>query len=253
MASVVAGLWKRAAELSKEQWAIILAAIVALNYAAIYLIYFRFYAAFGLRPSDVGLSRLRLLQESILGPLLLPVTIVDRNQLRVGVFLGLVIVARVVWWATAEHHAKPNFEAAAKELGATVGVAIVALALVLLTHSYLELNREAIALGKSVRGNGKIVVSWVNIQNNRPVLDVQAAPVDVTIKDDAPAPALTDGCVLYLGQTDEQAVLFDVRRELVARVAVGDVSVVTHANSRNYPDERLPERCSSDDGNVVAE
>ena len=83
------------------------------------------------------------------------------------------------------------------------------------------------------------------------MFDFQAIPADVIVGADAVTPPITPGCGLFLGQSDGQAVVFDVRRELIVRIPSADMIIVTHPNVGNYDDERLPPRCLSNEGNQI--
>ena len=87
------------AKLPKELTALIVAAVAFVNYSALYYVYFQFYVSFGLRPSDVGLYHgPRMLQESLLGVLLLPYTLAARHPDRLlAIVLGALLV-RLLYW-----------------------------------------------------------------------------------------------------------------------------------------------------------
>jgi hypothetical protein len=73
MAMWFKAFWRFVKGRTKEQWLGVVAVATVLSYSLLYFAYFQFYSAFGLHPSDVGHDRLRLLQESLLGPLVLPI------------------------------------------------------------------------------------------------------------------------------------------------------------------------------------
>lgn len=249
-------LWltQRAGGLSKELWALLLTTLIAANYAALYYAYYQFYVSFGLRPADVGLTRLRLLQESLIGVFLSPLTLIERFAVPIMFIAAGALAVRATYWLLRERRTKPlSARRSVLEAAATIFVAFVAVLVWLVIFAYIDLARYARDLGNSVRRDGHIVVSTVTrgLPTYRPVADFLAIPADLITKEDAPSAPVTAGCILYLGQTETHVVVFDVRKRLIVRSPVGEVVVVTHPALKEYPGERLPERCLPDVGNRV--
>jgi hypothetical protein len=231
--------------LSKEQWALIVAVATVLSYAALYFAYFQFYVSFGLRPADVGLTRLRLLEESLIALLFLPFALILKHWILALVIVTVVAILTILW---GRFRKRPWRDSVAALL------MIFAITLVPLTlYGYFQLVGDARDRGDAVRRNGEIVVTWVNRRYSiyLPYLDVQAIPVDVVEPTNLIGPTLISGCILYLGQSDDQAVLYDVRRRTVIRFSVSDVVLVTHPALKNYPGQSLPKRCLAEEGNAV--
>jgi hypothetical protein len=193
------------------------------------------------------------LQESIIGVLLFPIpTAIAHLGWTIAVLVG-VLLARALLWIWPQHHPSLTPVQIIKECGATLVVTALVSYAVLLTWSYGELRTEASQLGKLVRGRGVILASWVNRgKTERPVLDLLALPADIIVKKDAHLPTLTPECVLYLGQADGQAVLFDARQDLLVRLSLSDFTIVTHPRVDSYELDRqnpklhrLTANCSS--------
>jgi hypothetical protein len=249
VAAFVARTWRFVRGRSKEQIAAGVGALGLLSYAALYFAYFQFYVSFGLRPSEVGLSRVRLVEESIIGLVLVPYALARAyvGQLCAAI-VGVVVVRAAV---RAVRRRSVVGLRALREHAATALVTAVVLLVVAGGVGYVRLVRDARSLGNEVRREGRIVVSWVNRRTDiyLPYLDLQAIPVDVVGPEPTAGEAVTDGCALYLGRADGLFVLFDVRRDVVVRLPADGLELTTHPNLRPYTDERLPARCLSDDGN----
>lgn len=243
MAELLGRIWAGIRGLSREQAVGLVAATGVTAYALLYLAYFQFYAPFGLRPSDVGLSRTRLVEESLLGLVLVPYGEVRAHPWALVLVVGAVVVGRVVWEVSRTRKAPPH-----RELAATAVVAVLVFVLSATVGGYVGLVVEARALGDDVRQDGRIVVSWVNRRTvvYLPYLDVQAIPVEVVGGDAATRPALTPGCTVYLGRADGTAVLLDVPRREVVRLPLDGVTLVFRPALRDHEDERLPRHCWED-------
>ena len=230
---------------TKEQ-VFAVAALASLSaYALLYFAYFQFYTSFGLHPGDVGLTRVRLLEEALIGLLLVPVSHLQESWIGITQILVIAVVVRLLLMVGTEFH--PGAWLA--EVAATVLVGLVIISAWLGGHSYVQLVHEARNLGYDVRRSGQIIVDWVHFRPNLyyPYLEIRAIPVDVQ---GAPADlTMTTGCTLYLGQSDKEIAVFDVRRETVIRLPADKVNITLHPALKNYDDERLPVRCQDDSGN----
>ncbi|HVF03836.1 MAG TPA: hypothetical protein VNA20_03265 [Frankiaceae bacterium] len=249
MGDLVVRVGRSLRSLGKEGIAALVALLVTVNYAALYFAYFQFYVSFGLSPGDVGHTRTKLLQESTLG---MVARLFWASQWRADVvaasLAGTAIVAFVLR-RRAGDGARPRRE----DVAGTLLVGVVVACAVLLASAYAEAARTARALGNEVRRHGHIVIATVRRPAPAdgdgkdplylPMLDMRAVPVAVVPKKDTALPALTDGCLLLLGQADDQVVLFDYSRRAVVRIPAGDVSVVTYPALRDFPGERLPVSC----------
>jgi hypothetical protein len=242
-------------KIPKEGWALIVSVAVALSYAVIYLIYFQFYVSFGLRPSDVGLSRTRLLEESIIGIVLTPVRVLRSEWvLVVTVAIAAIIVRTLITLRrTSSDENRFGGRTSSRELRSTFVAAFVIMICVLTVTGTIGLARDLRRLGNDVRKDGHIVVATVRSRGPAdiysPVFDVQAIPVDVSPKKDADMPQMTARCLFYLGESSGEAIIFDVRRELVVRLPTSDYVFTTHPAVVDYEDGRLPAGCASNEGN----
>lgn len=246
MVEGLARTWRRLGQLNRDQLAGLVALLGLLAYAMLYFAYFQFYVSFGLRPSDVGLTRIRLLEESLIGLVLVPfVTVFNRWHLLV-VIIALALLVRLAFSKIGDG-AVPGV----RELTATAVVVFMASLLIFVASGYVDLVVRSRELGNEARRDGRVVIADVGRRGGLylPYLDVQAVPVDVAIPDSPLHPRLTRGCTFYLGQSDSQAVIVDVRRETVVRLPLDDLQITLHPAVRNYRDERLPSRCASNEGN----
>lgn len=247
MANLLQLVVKRARALKRDQVVVMLAVLSVVSYAFQYLIYVQFYSSFGLRPRDVGLDRLRLAEESVIGLITSPYAIARVYAWLIAV---VVVVAVVLWSIFLLRTGRPLRW---PELASTAVVAALACLLVVVAYTYGDLLQDARRLGNEVRSDGRIIVSWMyEVDDYRlPSLDIVAIPADVRRSDSATEP-VTPGCTLFLGQSLDQAILHDVRRDAVVRVPVDGLDLTTHPALRHYDDERLPEGCTSDEGNRVS-
>jgi hypothetical protein len=248
MWDLVAGTGRRVGAWSKEQWALVVVAVPAVSYSLLYFAYFQFYVSLGLRPSDVGLTRLRMLQESLIGLVLVPAGLIVTHAL---LLLAALICTAVIWivvWRFLHEDDVPWHDVLATLL--VVAVGLVALLGIV---GYGRLVHDLRSISRDVTRDGRIIVSSVSHRGDLywPYLDVQALPVDLA----GPGAAdltVTRGCTLYLGQAEGQAVLLDVRTETIVRAPVADLIIVTHPAVKNYPYEHLPPECASNEGNMVS-
>ena len=247
----LSAIWKRVKGRTKEQWLGIVAVATTLSYAFLYFGYFQFYAAFGLHPAEVGFDRLHLLQESLLGPLVLPIILVFHIPMRVWLTISAVL-ALLLTWVFIHYKMRRKFMIgdAARELLATVILAVLAGWAALTIYGYSNLVTMSRSLGGQVRTHGKLIDSWVYYAPRSiiiPFLDVQAVPADVTFtSNDAPQPILTAGCVLYLGASGGIVVLYDLKTEEVVRVNATDVDLNTHPNVAHFNGGYLPPSCMTE-------
>ena len=241
---VVGWLRKR----TKEQ-VVAAAALASLSaYALLYVAYFQFYTPFGLAPGDVGLTRVRLLEESLIGLLLVPVSGLQEKWIGMTEIVVAVVVVRVLLTLQPKFRPETRKKWLA-ELASTALIGFIALSGYLAVSGYVQLVHDARGLGNDVRRSGLIIDDWVYRRPNLyyPYLEIHAIPVDV---EGAPLDlTITSGCTLYLGQSETQIVVFDVRRETVIRLPVGKVNLTLHPALQNYDNERLPARCTDDTGN----
>jgi hypothetical protein len=247
--SILAHLSQRLRSLSRDQLLIAGAIMTLVSYAMLYIAYFQFYASFGLRPGDVGLTRVRLLQESTVALVVLPLGRLMMHWRWVAAGLTVTGVAAVVALARRKCQGRVL-------LLRLVEVQVTAFLLTLLILAivgYVAMVYEARSLGAAVGGEGKLISGWVT--NTRglylPNLDVQALPVDIIRPADAPPLKFQPECTLYLGQSDSYAVLFDVRQEKVIRLPLDGLTLVTYPGMKPYPGEQLPPACASNEGNDI--
>jgi len=247
----VSWLWNLIRSIPNPVLTLLLGIVVFLNYLALYVVYYQFYVGFGLRPADVGLSKVRLLQESIAGALLFPATAASRHHVYVFTGFCLVLAAAVISWLVCAMPRPHQWMSRVvfRELLACVFLALLASFIVLLADGYRYAGVQANQLGKEVRKDGKIVIAWVWPGGNSdlPLLDVQAIPADVVATKGSELPELTNGCVLYLGQANAQAILYDVRRQKVALISTADATIAVRPNSEDnnkYPNSALPKNCT---------
>jgi len=229
---------------TKEQVLAMAAFVSLFAYALLYVVYFQFYTSFGLSPSDVGLTRVRLLEESLIGFLLVPFSWIQENWHWVAFVLAVTVGVRLLLCLTKIWIG--NWFTESLATGVVVFVLICATAF---AKGYLQSLHDARTLGSDVRKEGFIVTDWVHHRPDSyyPYLQLRAIPVDV--HGAPPDVILTSGCTLYLGASDKHVVMFDVRRQTVVRLRVDSVDMTLHPALHNYVDERLPVRCLDDTGN----
>ena len=244
--------WRFVKGRTKEQWLGVVAVATVLSYSLLYFAYFQFYSAFGLHPSDVGHDRLRLLQESLLGPLVLPIFLLLRGPSWIfeAVILTLVLLLLAIFAVCMSRDMKAADTL--KEVGSTLLFGIFLWWAILTSYGYFSLVTMSRQLGEEVAGGGRLLSSWVyygtrHIRSDSvvvPFLDVQALEARVTFTSkDASRPRLTNGCVIYLGSSDGTAVLYNFKTQEVVRVNTADVDLKTYINS-GYPYYGLlPKRC----------
>jgi hypothetical protein len=239
MATWLAAGWRFTKDRTKEQWLGIVALATALSYALLYFGYFQFYAVFGLHPAEVGLDKLHLLQQSLLGPLILPIFLILHAEENPIALLPLILIFFLVVDAFVYCRSRRlDRKATIRELCATALLGVVVGWVVLLASGYYDLVTTSQSMGVEVRKHGMLFPSLVYQGKGLmvPFLDAQAVAVDVTFTSkDAYQPKLSSGCVIYLGSSDGIAILYDFTTKEVARVNVKDVDLVTHPYYRYLP------------------
>ena len=144
---------------SREQWLAAVAILTAVSYSALYVAYFQFYVSLGLRPADVGLTKLRLLQESLIALLLLPIT---RTVFMHPQFLLIALpVTAVATVLTGRRRGFTRAVLAERLAGALLSVTLL-VGSALGVYGYVRMVYDASMLGDAVASDGYLTPSWTS-------------------------------------------------------------------------------------------
>lgn len=193
---------------------------VAVAYVALRLAYTRFYDALGVAPEDLGLGKVDLLARS--AGLVVAVALAGVFLLEVAAFVAIPIATALVFFKRApEDTGKPEQSTSAAgprrrpawvrrwwKVGAAISVALVVVPITLLAPRVARQVEQ----GKAYRD---WTVPW------------RADPATVRWLRQPPAgDPLSGRCVMYLGQANGIAVLYDVRSRRVVRIPSSEVVIL---------------------------
>lgn len=225
-------------------WLSVAGAVAVVFYAILRLAYVQFYLPLGLRPEDVGLGKTELLTQALVGPAVFFVLLV----LAVIVVLALALVW-LVWnmfyveaifrllkplfakWPKLtsrwqQRSVKQQLRRASRQMRRFFVPLVVVITLASFGWTAYMLYNNAERAGERVKRGQNVHNVAVRIGPVRiPLLEVRAAPVTVywkskevpTYFDDAPV-----GCLMYIGESGEKVILFNVLDDSVVRFGAGD-------------------------------
>jgi hypothetical protein len=187
-------------------------------YAVVHLTYVQFYAKFGLLPEEVGIGRTEMLSQALVGPVVAVLTY--------GVFITAVVTAVLAFTRQL------TLGSFLRWAGVCAAVACLMLFGFMAVRAG-QVGARAVDQGESVR---TVYLGFPLV--SVPLLDTRALPVSVQWKDTKKTPAaLTGGtgCMFYLGQAGDRAVLYDVKHRRVVRFDASDAVILTSRLPAHLP------------------
>lgn len=179
-------------------------------YVFLRIAYVQFYARAGIDPEDVGIGRAELLSQAIAGPLI--------------VIAGFGMYLLALYVVTARPWRSPN-------PGRSLFVATCWASAASLLYTLVLLFWSANNLADDLENGDAARLSYIPIPFvNVPILEIWALPMRLEWPDKGKQPEILSSgtdCMLYLGDHDGVAVVYDVKTQSAIRFKREDATVIT--------------------------
>jgi hypothetical protein len=220
-------------------WLAGLGVLATIVYGILRLAYLQFYYPFGIRPEDVGIDRTEILSQAIVGPVVIGfapafVTLVGTT----AVLLGWRV------WRNRKPISREFLLSIRQELVLPSLLVFLLFIILGLTSTYIS----AVSLSNKVLDHGEAITNdYFTIGPYAvPDLEMQVLPVKAEWKDAGQMPAdfspRANGidCFVYLGQSNNVAILYNVKTSMTFRVNLSDVTLRLDTYSYRLPDTCRP-------------